>query len=80
MPAWYQQSLTPPAVLEVRLVLGLIPERDHAQAMVEVLDPTTHVQIAQWSAPHVSLDSWYRVFEEAVQKAQQYVGDAIEPF
>jgi hypothetical protein len=80
MTDWYQQTLTPPDVVELRLRLGLVPERDHAQVMVELLDPMTSVQIAQWSIPHVPLARWQAALEEAVQKAQEYVGDTIEPF
>lgn len=80
MTDWYQQALTPPEVLEARIRLGLIPERDHVQAMVELVDPTTGVQIAQWSCPHANLDAWHRILDEALHKARGYVGDAIEPF
>lgn len=80
MTDWYQQALTPPEVLELRLKLGFVPERNHVQAMVELVDPVTSVQIAQWSAPHVEMDHWHLLLDDAVQKARQYVGDAIEPF
>lgn len=77
---WMQQSLTPPAALELRIRLGLVPERDHAQVMVELLDPTTGVLLAQWSRPHRDGASWHSMLDEAVQKGHQYVGDAIDPF
>lgn len=80
MTDWYQQTLTPPDVLELRLRLGVIPERNHAQAMVELVDPMTGVQVAQWSAPHVHLDGWMTLLEEAARKATGYLADAIEPF
>lgn len=80
MTDWYQQTLTPPDVLELRLRLGVIPERNHAQAMVELVDPMTGVQVAQWSAPHVHLDGWMTLLEEATRKATAYLADAIEPF
>jgi hypothetical protein len=77
---WYQQTLTPPDVVECRIRLGLVPERDHAQVMVEIFDPMTSVQIGAWSNPHVPLARWQQALEEAVQKAQEMVGDSIEPF
>ena len=80
MTDWYQQSLTPPEVIELRLRLGVIPERDHVQAMVELVDPMTGVQVAQWSAPHVQVDRWMDLLEEAYAKARHYVAGAIEPF
>lgn len=80
MDSWYQQALTPPDVVELRIRLGLVPERGHAQALVELVDPTTSVQIAQWSAPHVHLDAWQALLEEAVQRGRQYIADSIEPF
>lgn len=80
MTDWYQQALTPPEVLELRLRLGVIPERDHVQAMVELVDPMTGVQIAQWSAPHVQVDRWLDLFDEAVHKAKHYLASSIEPF
>lgn len=80
MTDWYQQALTPPEVLECRIRIGLVPERDHAQAMVELVDPITSIQVAQWSAPHVHIDSWLALLDEAAAKARQYIGDHIEPF
>lgn len=80
MTDWYQQALTPPEVLECRIRLGLVPERDHVQAMVEIVDPMTGVQIAQWSNPHAQMDRWLDVLDEAHRKAKEYVGGSIEPF
>ena len=80
MSDWYQQALTPPEVLEVRVRLGVIPERNHVQAMVELVDPVTGVLVAQWSNPHQHLDSWMALLEEATAKARQYLADSMEPF
>lgn len=80
MSDWYQQSLTPPEVIECRVRIGLVPERNHVQAMVELVDPMTSVQIAQWSAPHVQMDGWLTLFDEALAKAREYIGASIEPF
>lgn len=80
MTDWYQQALTPPDVIELRLRIGVVPERNHAQAMVELVDPMTSVQIAQWSAPHVHLDGWLTLLHEATAKARQYLADTLEPF
>jgi hypothetical protein len=34
MSDWYQQALTPPEVVELRIRIGVIPQTDHAQALV----------------------------------------------
>lgn len=80
MTDWYQQSLTPPSALECRLRLGLVPERDHAQVMVELYEPSTKVLIGAWSIHAARFDHWQRLLEQAIEKAQQMVGDAVEPF
>lgn len=77
---WYQQSLIPPEVVEVRIRLGLVPETDHTQAMVEMFDPMTGAVLAQWSAPHGPLAHWYRLLDEAVRKTQEFIGSVVQPF
>lgn len=80
MSNWYQPSLLKVEVIEARVRLGLVPERDHAQVMVEILDPTTSALVANWSTHHAALVEWPRLLEEAVQKVNEYLGDAIDPF
>lgn len=80
MSDWYQQTLTPPDVIEVRIRLGIVVEASHAQAMVELVDPMSGVQIARWSAPHARADAWMMLLQEATDKAAQYLGDHLEPF
>lgn len=75
-----QQSLTPPEAIELRIRVGVIPERDHCQALAELYDPVTGVLIAQWSAPHARLDAWQHLLELATAKGKQQLGDAVEPF
>lgn len=77
---WYQQSLTPPEVVEVRIRLGVIPEHDHAQVLVELYDPITGVLTGQWSRPHASLDRWLDLLDWAHTTAKQHLGQTIEPF
>lgn len=77
---WYQQALTPPEVIQVTLRIGIIPDVDHAQVMVEAVNPVTSVQIAAWSSPHGSAANWQDMLEEAVTKAREYLGVSIEPF
>ncbi len=48
--------------------------------MVELVNPMSGVQVAQWSAPHVHLDGWMTLLEEATNKARQYIADHVEPF
>lgn len=77
---WYQQALTPPDVIECRIRIGIIPSQDHVQVQVDLFDPMTSVQIAQWSRPHGVLATWPTMLDEGVQKALRYLGDAIDPF
>ena len=80
MSDWYQQALTAPEVIECRVRIGLVPERDHAQALVELFDPMSGVQIAQWSCPHVAFKGWQQLLEEAIETAHQQIADTVEPF
>lgn len=80
MTEWYQQSLTPPEVVECKILIGLIPSSQHAQAMVELSDPTTKILTAQWSSPHVHSDNWMELVETATRKAVQFLADNVEPF
>lgn len=80
MTDWYQQSLDPPAAIEVRIRLGFVPERDHAQISVEAFDPTTRVQISHWSRPHFGIALWPQYLEEAVQTANELIAGSVEPF
>lgn len=80
MTDWYQQTLTPPEVIECKILIGLVPSSQHAQAMVELSDPVTKVLTAQWSSPHVHSDNWLDLIQAAVAKATQYIADAHEPF
>jgi NADH:ubiquinone oxidoreductase subunit D len=80
MSSWYQQSLLTVQVLEVRLRLGLVPERDHAQVMVEFLEPTTGRLIANWSRPHGGLRDWPQMLQDALDKTNEYLENEIDPF
>lgn len=77
---WYQQSLLRVEVVELRIRLGIIPERAHAQVLVELVEPSTNTQIAQWSRPSWDADRWQELLEEAVKKAHEQLGAAIDPF
>lgn len=77
---WFQTALVPPSAVEVRIRLGFVPERDHAQVMVEAFDPATRAQIAAWSRHHFRIAAWPEMLEQAVQKANEIVQEAIEPF
>lgn len=77
---WYQQSLLQVEVVELRIRLGIIPDRDHAQALVELVNPVDGVQIAQWSRPSADSARWYELLEEAVQKAHEQLARTIDPF
>lgn len=77
---WYQMQLTPSEVYELNIRVGVIPQTDHAQCMVELKDPTTGVQIAMWSSPHGRWDSWPHMLDTALAKAHAQLGQALEPF
>jgi hypothetical protein len=80
MTEWYQSALTPPEVLEIRLRIGLIVEQDHAQAMIEVVDPISSIQVAQWSMPHTTVTQLPRSLEEVVNKLRELVADHVDLF
>lgn len=80
MTSWYQPSLLTVEVVEVRIRLGLVPERDHAQVMVEVLDPVSGRLIGNWSIPHGGLVEWPNLLDQAVQKTNEYLQSEIDPF
>jgi hypothetical protein len=77
---WYQQSLTPPRVLEVNVRIGIIPEEDHAQVLAEMKDPTNGILIAQWSCPHVGVRNLWSALDEAVRRAGVWMADEVDPF
>ena len=52
---WYQESLFEPTVMEAHLIIGLIPEADHAQIQIELRDPITKILVALASVPHLPL-------------------------
>lgn len=77
---WYQQVLTPPEVVELRIRLGLIPSTDHCQVLVELFDPVSGVQQAQASIPHERIAQWPHLLDWARGKADEWVAEAVEPF
>lgn len=78
--SWYQQALTPPQVVEVNVRFGVIPGQDHAQALVEMKDPTTGVLLGQWSRPHVAVRGLPELVEWASRTALRALEDQSEPF
>ena len=80
MSDWMQQSLVPPPALEVRIRLGFVPERDHAQVMVEAFDPSTRVQVAAWSRHAFPIAEWPEHLQEAVERANQLIAEHVDPF
>jgi hypothetical protein len=75
-----QTLLIPPAAVEVRIRLGFVPERAHAQIMVEAFEPASRVVLAQWSRPSVNMADFPAAFEEAVQRANEHVQEFVQPF
>lgn len=80
MPAWYQQSLTPPEVYEITVKVGLIPSTDHAQVWWEVADPTTRVLIGSGSHHHCTIAQALPVLEVQLEKLVRLVDGLVEPF
>lgn len=77
---WYQTALAPPQVYELRVRLGVIPESDHAQVLVELFDPVTKVQIAGASIPHERVASFNHLLDWAVSKGTEWLQETLEPF
>lgn len=77
---WYQQVLTPPEVVELRIRLGIVPETDHAQVLVEMFDPVTGVQQAMASIPHERIDNWPALLDWARSKANDWLEQTLDPF
>jgi hypothetical protein len=77
---WYQQALTPPQVLEVNIRIGVVPETDHAQILVEMKDPTTGILLAQRSEPHLSMHGLGRAIDRCVAAAIEWLDVEVEPF
>jgi hypothetical protein len=77
---WYQQALTPPDVLQINVRVGLIPSQDHVQALAEMVDPTTGVQVAMWAHPHTTMREVDRVLDEMRRRIDGWLSDAVEPF
>lgn len=77
---WYQQALTPPEVIELRIRIGIIPESDHCQALAELIDPISGALVAQWSVAHAPADSWSHMLDTATAKGREQLESAIEPF
>jgi hypothetical protein len=77
---WYQQMLTPPDVIEVRIRIGVIPSADHVQAQVELVDPQTSILVGQWSKPHGRMTNLRTSIAWAAAKAIEAVEETIPPF
>lgn len=77
---WYQQSLTPPAVYEINVRIGVIPASNHMQALVEIKDPTTGILLGQRSRPHAELAQAEAVIDWAVRETLRLFDDNVEPF
>lgn len=80
MTSWYQQALTPPVVLECNIRIGIIPTEDHVQVQAEVKDPTTGVQLAQWSRPHCGLRNLDEAIADAARHALAQLRELVSPF
>lgn len=52
---WYQEQLFEPTVIEAHLIIGVIPDSDHAQIQIELRDPMTKILVALTSVPHMPL-------------------------
>lgn len=80
MTDFEQQLLLPPAAVEVRIRLGFVPERDHAQVQVEAFEPSSRVVLAMWSRAHLPIVDWPQALQEAVEKANEYIAATVDPF
>jgi hypothetical protein len=80
MSDWFQQSLTPPQVVELNLRVGVIPERDHVQVMYEAKDPTNGILLGQGSFPHTTMHSLDKTILVAAGKLVELAAEVIDPF
>lgn len=80
MTDWYQQTLTPPDVMEATLKVGVIPSRDHAQVWWEVKDPTTGVLIGQGSAHHTTMAVLPAAIVHHLRNMLEAIDVQAEPF
>lgn len=80
MPAWYQQALTPPLVVEANLRIGVIPGEDHTQFLAEVKDPMTGILIAQWSQPSGTCRLLRHDAERAARQLVRLLEEHVGPF
>jgi len=80
MRNWYQQTLTQPEVLELNARLGVIPQTDHLQVLVELKDPTTGVLLGQWSRPHGRMRDLETFVDWVGRTMLRAVDDAVGPF
>jgi hypothetical protein len=80
MTDWYQQQLTPATVLECNIRVGVIPEQDHVQVLVELKDPVTGIQLGMWTKPHGGMCSLRTRIAWACAQAIEVVERASEPF
>lgn len=61
---WEQLTITPPAVVELTLRIGLVVDAEHAQAQLEVRSATDGTLIAMSSWPHIP----FHVFDERMRE------------
>lgn len=77
---WYQQTLTPPQVLEATLKIGLIPSENHAQAFIELKDPMTDILLGAGSVHHVDIRSLQASVQRLAMKLTEVILEHAEPF
>lgn len=80
MTDFTQQLLIAPAAVEVRIRLGFVPERAHAQLMVEAFEPASRAVLSMWSRAAIDMADFPEAFEEAIQRANALVQEYVNPF
>lgn len=79
-PSWEQLTLSAGEAVEITLKVGLVPEGDHCQVQVDMIDPGTGRQIALCSRPHGSIDDAEYMITWGMDELMGYVRRALMPF
>lgn len=77
---YVQETLLPPEALEARVLVGIVGSADHAQAQVEVFDPTNGTLLSRWASPHVPLGKLDELLTHCALELRQAIQELSSPF
>lgn len=79
-PIELPRPLVAPEAFLVTLVVGIVPETDHAQLGWEVEDPIAEQLLGMGSTPHVSLAKIHQLSSHTLREVLDAVFADLEPF